>query len=149
MTSTSEDDLIIQQADDIASQITKLLVEAFKSKEGRDPTPEEVEQLIEEVTVERIEELLSGNDSNHTENADGDENAEDQEESGDEAEDDAVDENHDENDNEAPVESSIPDSFANFMKKTETLAASKQQTSPSAVAEAVEEREVKRRRIDA
>lgn len=57
------DDVIIRQADDIASQITAMLVDAFRKKESRDPTPEEVEQLIEEMTEERIEELFSGADN--------------------------------------------------------------------------------------
>eukprot|EP01031_Cornospumella_fuschlensis_P051135 gene51135-62530_t len=56
----SLDEEIVREADSIAAQITKMLVDAFKAKEGRDPTPEEVEQLIEEVTQERIEELLGG-----------------------------------------------------------------------------------------
>lgn len=55
---TVVDEEILREADGIAAQITSMLVEAFKAKEGRDPTPEEVEQLIEEVTQERIEELL-------------------------------------------------------------------------------------------
>ncbi|RYH30712.1 hypothetical protein EON65_04365 [archaeon] len=79
------DDEIIREADDIASQITNMLVEAFKAKEGRDPTPEEVEQLIEEVTQERIEELLGATAS--TLEADAEDNSseegdEDQENSG-------------------------------------------------------------------
>jgi len=47
-------------ADDIAAEITKILVKAFTAKEGRAPTGEEVEQLIEELTEERIESMLGG-----------------------------------------------------------------------------------------
>jgi hypothetical protein len=49
-------------ADDIASAITKILVKAFTAKEGRDPTNEEVQMLIEELTEERIESMLNGLD---------------------------------------------------------------------------------------
>lgn len=48
------------EADDIASTITKILVQAFAQKEGREPTAEEVQMLIEELTEERIESMLSG-----------------------------------------------------------------------------------------
>ena len=47
-------------ADDIAATITKILVDAFTSKEGREPTADEVQQLIEELTEERIESMLGG-----------------------------------------------------------------------------------------
>ena len=47
-------------ADDIAAEITKILVKAFTAKEGRAPTAEEVEQLTEELTEERIESMLGG-----------------------------------------------------------------------------------------
>lgn len=47
-------------ADDIAAEITKILVKAFTSKEGREPTSDEVQMLIEELTEERIESMLSG-----------------------------------------------------------------------------------------
>lgn len=50
-------------ADDIASMITQILVKAFKEKEGREPTAEEVEQLIEELTEDRIESMMNGTDA--------------------------------------------------------------------------------------
>lgn len=57
-TSTECDGAIEQEADDIASKMIGILVEKFKDKEGRDPGPEEVEQLLEELTEERVTELL-------------------------------------------------------------------------------------------
>jgi hypothetical protein len=54
-----DDDHILKNADDIAAKITKMLVEAFVAKEGRTPTSEEVEDLIGEITEERIQELLN------------------------------------------------------------------------------------------
>ena len=50
------------EADDIAAAITKILVAAFNQKEGRAPTNDEVQMLIEELTEERIESMLSGVD---------------------------------------------------------------------------------------
>jgi hypothetical protein len=71
-------------ADDIASAITKILVKAFTEKEGRDPTNEEVQMLIEELTEERIESMLSGLDEPAAEEKeDGSEGEEGEEEEGD------------------------------------------------------------------
>jgi hypothetical protein len=67
-------------ADDIASAITKILVKAFTAKEGRDPTNEEVQMLIEELTEERIESMLNGLDepaAEEKEEESGDEEVED------------------------------------------------------------------------
>ena len=50
------------QADDIAAKLIGMLVEGFKEREKRDPKPEEVEELMSELTEERIAELLSGDD---------------------------------------------------------------------------------------
>ncbi len=60
MTSAEIDDdtEIQQEADSIAANITRILVDAFKVKEGRDPTNDEIELLINELTEERIAELL-------------------------------------------------------------------------------------------
>ena len=55
------DEDIKNQADVVAAQITSALIKAFKDRESRDPTPDEVEQLIEEVTEDRIMELLNAN----------------------------------------------------------------------------------------
>lgn len=138
-----EDDEIIKQADDVAAQITKVLVDAFKAKEGRDPTPEEVEQLIEEVTVERIEELLSGKD--HSNSVEPIEN-EAEEGSADEEElNSQNDENDDENDNAEVDGGSIPSSFSAFMQKTASL----KQSSPVAVADVIDEGSAKKRRLEA
>ena len=56
-----EDAEVAAAADDIASKITKVLVEAFTAKEGRSPSPEEVEDMLMELTEERVMELMSGN----------------------------------------------------------------------------------------
>lgn len=48
-----------EEADNIATEITKILIEAFKSKENREPTNVEIQLLIEELTEERINALLS------------------------------------------------------------------------------------------
>jgi len=47
-------------ADEVAKKLIALLVGAFKAKEGRDPTPEEAEELMNELTEERITALLNG-----------------------------------------------------------------------------------------
>jgi hypothetical protein len=57
---------IAAEADDIASAITSILVKAFVQKEGRDPTNEEIQLLIEELTEERIESMLNGTDVDPT-----------------------------------------------------------------------------------
>lgn len=49
---------IDSEADNIASRILEILIDGFKAKEGRDPTEEEVEQLLEEMTEERIHQLM-------------------------------------------------------------------------------------------
>ena len=72
------------QADDIAAEITKILVKAFVAKEGREPTTDEVQMLIEELTEERIESMLGGVLDAETNGADS-EDGSDQEEDGSEA----------------------------------------------------------------
>lgn len=54
----TEEDEIQQEADNIAASITRILVSAFKAKENRDPTNEEIDMLIEELTEDRIAEML-------------------------------------------------------------------------------------------
>jgi hypothetical protein len=53
-----EDEEVVVEADDIASKMIGILVGKFKEREGRDPTAEEVGQLLEELTEERVAELL-------------------------------------------------------------------------------------------
>jgi len=68
------------EADDIAAEITKILVKAFVAKEGREPTADEVQMLIEELTEERIESMLSGvldAETNGSEEEDGNDQGED------------------------------------------------------------------------
>ncbi len=56
--SENEQEEIELEADNIATTITNILVGAFKLKEGRDPTNDEIEMLFEELTEERIAEML-------------------------------------------------------------------------------------------
>lgn len=44
---------VAAEADDIATAITKFLVDGFKNKTGRDPDSNEIEQLMDELTQER------------------------------------------------------------------------------------------------
>lgn len=60
MLSSKEDEEISHEADNIASKIAEVLIQAFKGKEGREPTAEELEALFDEVTEERVEEMLNG-----------------------------------------------------------------------------------------
>ena len=45
-------------ADDIATTLANILISAFKLREGRDPTNEEIQDMFEELTEERINEML-------------------------------------------------------------------------------------------
>ena len=45
-------------ADDIATTLANILINAFKVREGRDPTNEEIQDMFEELTEERINEML-------------------------------------------------------------------------------------------
>ena len=47
-------------ADDIASKLIGLLVEGFVAKKGRAPNEAEIEQLLGELTEERVLALMSG-----------------------------------------------------------------------------------------
>ena len=67
-----------QEADAIAKQLISVLVEAFKGKEGRDPTAEEVEDLMSEMTEERIEALMSGKEETTVKEVEAEEDAEEE-----------------------------------------------------------------------
>eukprot|EP01038_Epipyxis_sp_PR26KG_P015798 gene15798-21395_t len=58
-----EDELILKESDKIASKITIILVEAFKARENRDPTNDEILEMLEELTEDRITKLLEGKDN--------------------------------------------------------------------------------------
>jgi len=70
------DDEIQLEADEIAKKIMELLIESFKKKENRDPTEEEIEHLRDELTAERIAQLLGESNEEYVE---GDEVCEDDE----------------------------------------------------------------------
>ena len=55
MTAIEEEDdvAVAAQADDIAKKLTEYLIDGFKTKTGRDPSNDEIEQLFEELTPER------------------------------------------------------------------------------------------------
>ena len=57
---TEEDEELLHEADNIAVKIAEVLIQAFKEKEGRDPNGEELEALFDEVTEERVAEMISG-----------------------------------------------------------------------------------------
>ena len=57
-----EQDEVNRDADDIAAAITNILIKAFVSKEKREPTNEEIQMLLEELTEERVESMLNGGD---------------------------------------------------------------------------------------
>ena len=75
-----EYDSVESQADDIAKKLILMLEESFRKKSGRDPTKEEVEELMGELTEERLNALLSGEEEitsvNEVEAKDGDEKEE-------------------------------------------------------------------------
>ena len=48
----------MSEADDIAKTLIDMLVDGFVTKQGRAPEPEEVEQLLSELTEERVSELM-------------------------------------------------------------------------------------------
>jgi hypothetical protein len=49
----NEDEIVQAEADEIAKKLTQFLIEGFKSKTGREPNNDEIEQLFEELTPER------------------------------------------------------------------------------------------------
>jgi len=94
------DEEIQLEADEIAMKIMEFLIESFKKKESRDPTEEEIEQLRDEMTAERIAQLLSNE-------GEGDE--EDEEEDEEEEEEEEADEEDEENKGDDAVETTIED----------------------------------------
>ena len=48
------------EADDIATKLIGFLVEGFKAKEGREPEEKEIEELLSELTEDRINAMLEG-----------------------------------------------------------------------------------------
>jgi len=60
--SSNEVPEVDQQADDIAKKLIDMLVEAFRTRESREPTGEEVEEMLSELTTERVAALMSGED---------------------------------------------------------------------------------------
>jgi hypothetical protein len=69
-----DDDNYVQlEADSIATKIMNCLIDKFKEKTGNDPTPEEVEHLLSELTEDRINKLLTGEDFDDEDGEDGDE----------------------------------------------------------------------------
>ena len=48
------------EADEIAKKIIDMLINAFKKRENREPTNEEVGELMDELSEERIAVLLNG-----------------------------------------------------------------------------------------
>ena len=76
---TAEQDLNENPADEVAKKLIALLVGAFKAKEGRDPTPEEAEELMNELTEERITALLNGTEEEEGEGeGEGDEESDEE-----------------------------------------------------------------------
>ena len=59
-------DEVMENADNIATFISGVLLKAFKDKEGRGPTPDEMESLFEELTEERINELMGKSNEKET-----------------------------------------------------------------------------------
>ena len=78
-----KDDSVESQADEIAKKLIVMLAEGFRKKSGREPTKEEVEELMSELTEERLTALLSGEEEissvNGIEAKDGDEEEEEKE----------------------------------------------------------------------
>ena len=60
MTSGESDANVDSEADDIASTLIGFLVTAFKQREEREPTNEEIQELMQELTEKRIKEMLGG-----------------------------------------------------------------------------------------
>lgn len=77
--SSKEDEEVSHEADSIAAKIAEVLIQAFKGKEGREPTAEELEALFDEVTEERVAEMLNGNSPEEKDEA-VDNSSEDEEE---------------------------------------------------------------------
>lgn len=61
-----------EDADCIASKIATVLIDAFKVREGREPNNEEMEDLFNEITEERVQDLLNGVNRDVINDSDGD-----------------------------------------------------------------------------
>lgn len=64
-------------ADMIAIQITKILIESFIKKENRQPTNDEIDDLMNELTEERVAKLMGDSVVLDGEDADGEDSEED------------------------------------------------------------------------
>ena len=53
-----EEESVEEEANAIAEKMLAALVGRFTEREGREPRPEEVQELLEEMTPERVQELL-------------------------------------------------------------------------------------------
>ena len=58
--SISKEDVSVLGTDEIAKKIIDMLINAFKKRENREPTNEEVGELMDELSEERIAVLLNG-----------------------------------------------------------------------------------------
>ena len=78
------DDDVEVEADAIATKLTTYMIDGFTAKEGRAPTTEEIEQLFDELTPDRIAEMLGekpevGGEEAEGEECDDDESEEEEE----------------------------------------------------------------------
>ena len=72
-TSISNDDVdIIKESDDIAKKITEILIEGFKSKNNREPSTDEIGEMLETLDEDTINSILNG-ESNDIDEDDDDE----------------------------------------------------------------------------
>ena len=69
------------EADAIATKLTTYMIDGFTAKEGRPPTTEEIEQLFDELSPDRIAEMLGEEGAEpEGEECDDDEDADEDEE---------------------------------------------------------------------
>ena len=75
------DEHVAAEADAIAMKLTTFMIEGFVAKEGRQPTTDEIAQLFDELTPDRIAEMLGEEStSSHGEEEKEEEGGEDEEE---------------------------------------------------------------------
>ena len=98
-------------ADDVAKKLLAMLVGAFQAKEGRDPTADEIEAMMGELTEERIAAMMEGREAPSAPVED------DGEEDGDEA-----GEGEGEEQGEGEGEEESEDEEINLPEKAETVA---------------------------
>ena len=73
ITTSSNDDVdIIKESDDIAKKITEILIEGFKSKNNREPSTDEIGEMLETLDEDTINSILNG-ESNDIDEDDDDE----------------------------------------------------------------------------